>query len=78
MKPVPIGEAQANLSRLIARACAGEDVVIARGSTPVVRLVPLAPAKRRRRKPGAWRGKLVVGPEFFEPLSDQELVAWER
>jgi antitoxin (DNA-binding transcriptional repressor) of toxin-antitoxin stability system len=78
MKPVQIGEAQASLSRLIARACAGEDVVIARGDTPVVRLVPLVPAKRRRRKPGAWRGKLVVGPDFFAPLSDEELAVWER
>jgi hypothetical protein len=29
-------------------------------------------------KPGAWKGKLVVGPEFFEPLPEEELRAWGR
>ena len=77
MKPVKIHDAKTNLSRLIERACAGDDVVIARGDTPVVRLVPVGPVKGRRR-PGSLRGKLVVGPAFFEPLPDDELDAWER
>jgi prevent-host-death family protein len=77
MKPVKIHDAKTNLSRLIERACAGEDVVIARGDKPVVRLVPIGPVKGRR-VPGAWRGKISVGPEFFDPLPDDELEAWER
>ncbi len=77
MKPVPIHKAKTDLSRLIERACAGEDVVIARGSRPVVRLVPIAHLAPER-KFGAFRGRLVVDASFFEPLDDAELEAWER
>jgi prevent-host-death family protein len=70
-----IREAKANLSRLIEKACQGEEVVIARGQKPVVRLVPIADVKRRRQ-PGALRGKLRVGPEFFEPLPGDEMAGW--
>jgi prevent-host-death family protein len=76
MKTFTIHEAKTNLSKLIEAACQGEEVVIARGPEPVVRLVPIADVKGRRQ-PGALRGKLRVGPEFFEPLADEELVRWE-
>lgn len=67
---------QANLSRLIEKASEGEEVVIARGSKPVARLVPLGEIKGKRR-PGVLKGKLVVEPEFFEPLPAGELKNWE-
>lgn len=76
MKTFTIHEAKTNLSKLIEQACQGEEVVIARGPEPVVRLVPIADIKGRRQ-PGALRGKLRVGPEFFEPLTDEELARWE-
>jgi len=76
MATVTIHEAKTNLSRLIEKACKGEDIVIARGPDPVVRLVPLRDSKGNR-KPGAWRGKLKVGPEFFEHLPPEELDNWE-
>lgn len=76
MKTFTIHEAKTNLSKLIEQACQGEEVIIARGPEPVVRLVPIADIKGRRQ-PGALRGKLHVGPEFFEPLADEELARWE-
>jgi len=76
MKTFTIHEAKTNLSRLIVKACRGEDVVIARGSNPVVRLVPIA-GKKKQRELGILKGKLVVGPEFFEPLPPDELDRWE-
>jgi prevent-host-death family protein len=76
MKTFTIHEAKTNLSKLIEQACQGEEVVIARGPEPVVRLVPIADVKGRRQ-PGALRGKLRVGPEFFQPLPDEELARWE-
>jgi len=76
MKTVTIHQAKTNLSRLIEKACRGEEIVIARGSEPVVRLVPIADAKGHRQ-PGALRGKFRAGPEFFEPLPADELDGWE-
>jgi len=77
MPYVTIHAAKTTLSRLIARVLAGEEIVIARGSQPVARLVPLehAPSKR---KFGALRGKLTVPRSFFEPLPEDELADWEK
>ena len=69
--------AKTDLSRLIKRACAGEEVVIARGDTPVVRLVPVAQPVRKRMF-GALKGKASTTAAFFEPLPASELDAWER
>jgi len=76
MPTVKIHHAKTNLSRLIARACEGEEVIIARGDQPLVRLQPLR-EKTGQRKPGSLRGTLKIGPEFFEPLPDDELAALE-
>ncbi|MGA7740941.1 MAG: type II toxin-antitoxin system Phd/YefM family antitoxin [Polyangia bacterium] len=72
-----IHAAKTDLSRLIKRACAGEEVVIARGDTPVVRLVPLDTPPRKRRF-GALRGKARTTAAFFEPLPANELDVWEK
>ena len=75
-KPHSIHAAKTHLSRLIERAEAGEDVVIARGKTPVVRLTPVN-ARLPRRKFGAMRGRAKVTAAFFEPLPPDELNRWE-
>jgi antitoxin (DNA-binding transcriptional repressor) of toxin-antitoxin stability system len=77
MKQFTVHQAKTNLSRLIEQACNGEEIIIARGAQPVARLVALADNKGRR-KPGSLKGKLRIGPEFFEPLPPAELEAWER
>ncbi|HEX6746289.1 MAG TPA: type II toxin-antitoxin system prevent-host-death family antitoxin [Longimicrobium sp.] len=74
---VTIHAAKTNLSKLIEQACAGEEIVIARGSEPVVRLIPVNRAEPQR-KPGTLKGELVVPDEFFEPLPQDELEAWEQ
>ena len=77
MRTVTIHVAKTNLSRLIEQVEAGEEVVIARGKTPVVRLVPVgAPASRR--KFGAMQGKARTTRAFFEPLPEAEIAEWER
>jgi prevent-host-death family protein len=73
---VTIHAAKTNLSRLIARVEAGEEIIIARGHTPVAKLVPLTP--KPKRVFGALRGKFAIGPEFFEPLPPEELDPWEQ
>ena len=76
MEIITIHKAKTELSRLIEKACRGEEIVIARGKKPVVRLVAIEDT-RGRRKPGAWKGKIQVGPEFFLPLPPEEMEGWE-
>jgi len=75
-KTVTIHAAKTHLSQLLAQVEAGEVIVIARDKTPVAQLVPVAPKAERRF--GAMRGKIALGPEFFEPLPADELAAWEE
>lgn len=67
--------AKTHLSRLIERACAGEEIVIARNNEPVVRLVPVESAEPRRQR-GSLEGQVVVPDSFFDPLPPEELDAW--
>jgi len=76
MVTVTVHTAKTQLSKLIARAEAGEEVIIARRDKPVVRLVPLEQPKSKRQF-GAMKGRASVGPEFFEPLPEEELKLWE-
>ena len=71
---VTIHAAKTHLSRLVARAEAGEEIVIARGNKPVAKLVPIT--AKPKRVFGALRGRFEIGPEFFEPLPPDELEAW--
>jgi prevent-host-death family protein len=71
-----IHAAKTHLSRLVERAERGEEVVIARGSTPVARLTRLR-AERPARRFGAMRGRARVTRAFFEPLPEAELKRWE-
>lgn len=74
MAQFSVHDAKTNLSRLIAQALAGGEVVIARGNVPAVRLVPVEP--RGRRVFGALRGKIALDAAFDEPLSEEELSGW--
>jgi prevent-host-death family protein len=76
MTTFTVHAAKTNLSRLIEQALRGEEVVIARGDKPVVRLVPVeAPVPRRRF--GSLKGRLEVPDSFFDPLPEDELKLWE-
>jgi prevent-host-death family protein len=70
-----VHQAKTNLSKLIAEAEEGKEVVIARGKTPVARLVPIKP-KSKRRGYGIWKNKLRAAPDAFDPLTEEELKDW--
>jgi prevent-host-death family protein len=71
---VNLYDAKAQLSRLIDRATAGEDVVVARSGKPLVRLVPVE--VMRPREPGLLKG-LAVPDTLFDPLPEDEPAGWE-
>lgn len=75
---VTIYYAKTNLSKLIARVEAGEEVVIMRGKNPVARLEPMA-KKKGPRLAGMLKGKIPDLPDefFFDPLPEEELRLWE-
>ena len=64
-----VAEAKARLSHLVRKALDGEDVVIAKDSKPLVRLVPVRRTTRRRR-PGSAKGQVTMSKDFGEPLED--------
>ncbi len=71
METVNIYEAKNQLSKLIALAEAGEDVIIARNGTPAVRLVPVA--KLPPRQLGHFKGLFTVPDDFDD--EDPEIEA---
>lgn len=71
MTSVGVHEAKTNLSDLLRRAEAGEDVVICRGTEPVARLVAIHPDRGRRL--GLDEGRFVVPDDFDAPLPDEVL-----
>ncbi len=76
MKTVNIQAAKTHLSRLVEQACNGEEVVIAKGNVPMVRLVPVN-ARPIARSFGAYRDLGSLGDAFFEPLLEDDLAGWE-
>jgi prevent-host-death family protein len=67
-----VHQAKTNLSRLLEEACSGKEVVIARGSQPVARLVAFGSASQSR-VPGRLKGLISWTADAFDPLTDQEL-----
>jgi prevent-host-death family protein len=65
MGSVSIHEAKTHFSRLVARAEAGEEIVVRRGPTPVAKIVAYR-APTTRRVPGALKGQIVIAEGFDE------------
>ena len=70
MHQVNVHEAKTHLSRLIREALDGEDVVIAKGNRPLVRLTVLPEARRAPRLGGAPGLILRMDEDFDAPLED--------
>lgn len=73
---VNIYDAKTNLSALLDRALAGEEVVIARAGKPLARLTPLARSNSRSgvRLGGLKRAKLLLAADFHAPAKDEDLL----
>jgi prevent-host-death family protein len=76
MKRVNTHEAKTQLSRLLRRVAAGEEITIANRGVPVARLVPV-PAKKGQRVLGIFRGEFSVPDDFDSPLPEAVLELFE-
>ncbi len=63
-------EAKTKLSKLVERAQAGDEVVIARNGTPVARLVPIVRTGSLASVRGAWRGRVSIEDDFDDLPDD--------
>ena len=75
MRTVTVLEAKTHLSRLLQHVAAGEEIVIARRDRPIARLVPIQ--DRPIFTPGQFAGRIRVGGDFDDPLTDEVLDAFE-
>ncbi len=71
MYQVNIHQAKTNLSKLIKKAVNGEEVIIAKGNVPLVKIVGLA-SHKPKRKLGSATGFIDIAQDFDEPLEDFE------
>jgi len=74
MRQVTIHAAKTHLSKLIEAVLSGEEIVIAKGSKPVARLVPVV---QGGFKVGLLEGKLGAAPDFLQPMEADDLALWE-
>ena len=77
MPKVNIYAAKTQLSRLVERAAAGEDVIIARAGRPVARLTRLATVSKKKRRLGLLDGRFKIPEDFDRALPDEVLRAFE-
>ena len=75
MDQVNIHQAKTQLSRLLERVAAGEEIVIAKSGKPLAKLVPF---REVVRQPGRLKGKIKIGRDFAAPLPDALAAAFRR
>ena len=66
MTQVGMHEAKTKLSQLVERAEAGEEIVIARRGTPVVRLTPVTKTSSMAAVRGSLKGQITMADDFDE------------
>jgi prevent-host-death family protein len=74
---INVHDAKTHFSRLLERAHAGEEIILAKAGKPYARLVPLQQEKPRRQ-PGLLKGWNIPDSAFFDPLPPEELKLWEE
>lgn len=74
---VNVHEAKTHFSKLLDRAHAGEEIIVAKAGKPYARLVKIEDEPKPVRKPGRFK-HLKIDPDiWFEPMSEEDLDLWE-
>lgn len=74
MTIVNVHEAKTHFSKLLSRAHAGEEIIVAKAGKPFARLVPLRDTEVR--VPGRYND--TIPDSFFDNLPEDELNEWEK
>ncbi len=77
MLKLNVHEAKTHLSRHLARLAEGETILLCKRNVPVAEIRPVRQARTERRPVGLAKGRFEVPPEFFEPLPEELLAAFE-
>lgn len=70
---VNVHDAKTQFSKLLEKAHAGQEIILAKAGKPYARMMPLVSAPRKRQR---GRVKGIVDDKFFDPLPEAELKAW--
>jgi len=77
MNKVNIHDAKTNFSRYLAEVEKGETIIVCRRNVPVAEIRPLGKKRKKKRPIGLAQGEFEIPPEFFDPLPDDLLAAFE-
>jgi antitoxin (DNA-binding transcriptional repressor) of toxin-antitoxin stability system len=69
MQLIDITQAQTQLPDLMQIALTGEEIIITRDNLPILKLSPIIPPKKYRKR-GSAKGQIQFAPDFDEPLAD--------
>jgi len=71
-----IHEAKTHLSQYLKELARGETIILCKRNIPIAEIRPIRPHREYKRPIGLAKGEFEVTPEFFEPLTDEMLAAF--
>jgi len=78
-KTFNVHDAKTQFSKLIDRAHAGEEIIVAKAGVPYAKLVPIEPVAKRKRQPGRWKGLSLSHDAIMAPcFTNAEIEEFEN
>jgi antitoxin (DNA-binding transcriptional repressor) of toxin-antitoxin stability system len=71
-----IHEAKTHLSKYLEKLANGETIILCKRNVPIAEIRPIRPHRECKRPIGLAKGEFKLTPEFFEPLPDEILPAF--
>lgn len=72
-----IHEAKTHLSRYLSKLKKGETIILCKRNEPVAEIRPVPSSRSRKRPIGLAKGQFTVPKEFFEPLPEELVQAFQ-
>lgn len=72
-----VREAETKLSSYLDQLAQGETILLCKHDIPIAEIRPLPPPRTGKRPIGLEKGKLTVPKEFFDPLPQEMIDAFE-